>query len=287
MQEPRHPPPPPDIPDALDEHDVAGAMAPGARRRFDLHVVAATGSTNADLLAGYGSLPSGYVLAAETQTAGRGRRGRTWHSAGGASLTFSLLWKFAGGAATLSGLSLAIGLGVARALDRCDAIGVMLKWPNDLLARHSSGWAKLGGILIEIATSVDGPATAVIGIGLNVRPGGNTSSIEQAVTDLAALGVTAPRGRLLACILEELADVLDQFETSGFAPHAAAWNARHAFRDQPVALTAEAGEPVHAIARGANPDGALMIDSVNGPTLVFNGEVSLRLVRDRRNPPHP
>jgi BirA family biotin operon repressor/biotin-[acetyl-CoA-carboxylase] ligase len=259
-------------------------MAPEARRRFDLHVVASTGSTNADLMALQGSLPSGYVLAAETQTAGRGRRGRAWHSAAGASLTFSLLWKFAGGTTALSGLSLAIGLAVARALDRCGAIGVMLKWPNDLLARHATGWAKLGGILIEIATSVDGPATAVIGIGLNVRPGGNASAVDQAVTDLARLGATVPRNQLLACTLEELASVLDQFEISGFAPNVAAWNARHAFQDLPVALTAEVGEPVYAIARGANADGALMIDSANGPTLIFNGEVSLRPAPHRHVP---
>jgi BirA family biotin operon repressor/biotin-[acetyl-CoA-carboxylase] ligase len=284
MQETRHPPLPRNLPDALDEHAVARAMAPQARRRFDLHVVASTGSTNADLMARHGDLPSGYVLAAETQTAGRGRRGRTWHSAAGASLTFSLLWRFAGGAATLSGLSLATGLGVARALDRCGAVGVMLKWPNDLLARRTPGWAKLGGILIEIAAGTSGPATAVIGIGLNVRPGSNAPAVDQAVTDLAGLGATVPRNQLLACMLEDLACVLDQFEISGFAPRVAAWNARHAFRDQPVALTAEVGEPVYAIARGANPDGALMIDTANGPTLIFNGEVSLRLTQHRHGP---
>ena len=162
-------------------------------------------------------------------------------------------------------------------LDRCGAAGVRLKWPNDLLAFHDGRWAKLGGILIEIASTGNGAAAAVIGIGLNVASGEGRAHVDQATIDLASLGSAASRNQVLASVLEELAGALDTFEAQGFAPFATHWNARHAFRDQAIVLTAESGGPAHGIARGAQPDGALLVDTPQGPRRVVSGEVSLRL----------
>ena len=86
------------------------------------------------------------VLAAEWQTAGRGRRGRKWTAVAGGSLTFSLGWRFDQGAGYLAGLSLAVGVAVIRALEAEGLPGVELKWPNDLIHRH----LKVGGILVEL-----------------------------------------------------------------------------------------------------------------------------------------
>ena len=105
------------------------------------------------------------ALAAEWQTAGRGRRGRTWTAVAGGSLTFSLGWKFEQGAGFLAGLSLAVGVAVVRALESEGFKDVALKWPNDLIHRH----LKVGGILIELNGDALGPTTTVIGVGLNVR----------------------------------------------------------------------------------------------------------------------
>src|SRR4029078_7493168 len=88
----------------------------------------------------------GNAIAAEWQTAGRGRRGRTWTAVVGGSLTFSLGWTFEQGAGCLAGLSLAVGVAVLRALEAEGFTGVALKWPNDIIHRH----LKLGGILIEL-----------------------------------------------------------------------------------------------------------------------------------------
>src|SRR5262249_5475368 len=108
---------------------------------------------------------SGTVLACEHQSAGRGRRGNTWVSSVGDSVTFSILWRFARGASALGGVSLAVAVGVARALETLGARGVGVKWPNDLLC----GDRKLGGILIETAGGASGPSAAVVGIGVNLR----------------------------------------------------------------------------------------------------------------------
>ena len=105
------------------------------------------------------------ALAAEWQSAGRGRRGRAWTAIAGGSLTFSLGWKFEQGAGFLAGLSLAVGVAVVRALEAEGFKDVALKWPNDLIHRH----LKVGGILIELNGDALGPTTTVIGVGLNVR----------------------------------------------------------------------------------------------------------------------
>ncbi len=264
--------------DAMDVDVIARALPLAVRRAFDIHVVDVTASTNADMVAAVASLPSGQVLVAELQTAGRGRRGRVWHAPVGGSLAFSLLWKFAGGAASLSGLSLAVGLAVARALDRCGAVGVMLKWPNDLLVPRDAGWAKLGGILIEIAGPSNGPVHAVIGIGLNLRLGSGAARIDQPIADLASLGVTGSRNRVLALVLEELALVLRTFAADGFAPFASEWNMRHAFAGHPVAMSAAAAALIDGIALGVEPDGALLLETANGRRRVTSGEPSLRVV---------
>jgi len=262
--------------DKLDLQAVAQALPPATRSTFDIHVVDVTASTNADLMAAAARLPSGRVLVAELQTAGRGRRGRAWHAPLGGSLAFSLLWKFAGGAASLSGLSLAVGLAVARALDRCGAVGVMLKWPNDLLVRRDAGWAKLGGILIEIAGPSSGPVHAVIGIGLNLRLGSGAALIDQRAADLDLLGLAVSRNHLLALVLEDLALVLRSFAADGLAPFVAQWNLRHAFAGQRVAMSAEGAMLIEGIALGVDPDGALLLETPNGPRRVTSGELSLR-----------
>ncbi|MBL8382410.1 MAG: biotin--[acetyl-CoA-carboxylase] ligase [Burkholderiales bacterium] len=261
--------------DALAAPAVARAMRPEARARLALRVVASTASTNTDLLAAAAALPSGTVLAAEAQTGGRGRRGRTWHAEPGASLAFSVLWVFSRPAAGLAGLSLVVGLAVAQALERCGAHGIRLRWPNDLLARRDGGWAKLGGILIELAGR-DREAAAVIGIGLNVRPLADARGIGQPVTDLASLGVRLSRNHLLAAVLDELAAVLPAFDAGGLAPFAAAWHARHAFAGQRVTVAGDTGTAVTGVAAGIDTDGALLIDTADGRRRVITGDVGLQ-----------
>jgi len=215
-----------------------------------------------------------YVLAAESQTAGHGRRGRPWTSIPGGSLTFSLGWRFAQGAGDLSGLTLAVGLAIARALDTLGFAGIELKWPNDLV--HDG--AKLGGILVELGGDALGPSVAIIGVGLNVHlPAAARRGIDQPVTDLAVISRrrSIDRNVLLARILDELAMILAEFAGSGFAPLRTAWQRRHSLQRRSVQVALPDGSSARGKVVGVDADGALMLESGGQRLRFVSGEVSL------------
>jgi BirA family biotin operon repressor/biotin-[acetyl-CoA-carboxylase] ligase len=260
----------------LDACAVAAALPEALRAAFRIEVVATTGSTNSDLLARAARLPSGHVLAAERQLAGRGRRGRAWSSPPGASLAFSVLWRFALPAARLNGLSLAVGVAVARALEAAGARGVALKWPNDVLAMTPTGWGKLAGILIEIGPADAASSAVVIGIGLNVLPFAAPAGAGYGIADAAGSGAQADRDRLLAAILAQLHHACGVFAARGFTPLAAEWNALHAFHGSEVVLSSEGAADLRGVAAGVNGDGALILETPQGARQVVSGEVTLR-----------
>lgn len=253
----------------VDINVIASALG-HASCRFDIDVISECASTNSLLLArAETGAPGGTVLISEQQTAGRGRRGRVWISAPGDSLTFSVLWRFAPGTAP-SGLSLAVGLAVARAISRLGAgeTAVQLKWPNDILLAGR----KLGGILIELQPGA--PNTAVIGIGLNLRlPDAMPEDIRLTA---AALPPGISPNEALAGILAALLSVLERFSVSGFASLREEWLRLHAFQDVPVRLLSDFDPPCDGICRGVDTDGALLFESAGGVGRVLSGEVSLR-----------
>jgi BirA family biotin operon repressor/biotin-[acetyl-CoA-carboxylase] ligase len=219
----------------------------------------------------------GMIIAAEWQTAGRGRRGRSWTAVAGGSLTFSLGWKFEQGAGFLAGLSLAIGVAVVRALEAEGFAGIALKWPNDLVHRHH----KLGGILIDINGDALGPSTTVIGVGLNVRlPANVRKDIPVAVTDLATVaGKKAPpvnRNHVFARLLHQLTAVLQQYAAEGFAPFAAEWQHRHAYQGKMVKLLLPDGATVTGKVAGVDASGALVLADGPRRARFLSGEISLR-----------
>ncbi|MFO1206135.1 MAG: biotin--[acetyl-CoA-carboxylase] ligase [Burkholderiales bacterium] len=217
---------------------------------------------------------SGTVVAAELQTDGRGRRGRSWESALGAALTFSVLWRFERGVAALSGMSLAVGVAIVRALRGLGGRVVMLKWPNDIVLAEG----KLGGILIEVEGDALGPSAAVIGVGLNVRLSTALKSrIDQPAVDLVDADiVTLDRNVILGAVLRELCDTLVAFERDGFAQFRPEWQRYHAYQDRSVALLQSDGVTQTGIARGVNDDGALLLESGDTVRLCLAGDVSLR-----------
>jgi BirA family biotin operon repressor/biotin-[acetyl-CoA-carboxylase] ligase len=219
----------------------------------------------------------GAALAAEWQTAGRGRRGRTWTAVAGGSLTFSLGWRFEQGAGFLAGLSLAAGVGAIRALEKEGLSGVELKWPNDLIHRH----LKVGGILVELNGDALGPTTVVVGLGLNVRlPREMRRDIAQPVTDLQSVaGRGAPpidRNRLLARLIAELGDTLSSYAKEGFAPFAIEWQHRHAYQGKPVRLLLPDGAAVMGKVAGVDASGALVLADGPRRARFLTGEISLR-----------
>lgn len=218
--------------------------------------------------------PSGTVLAVEWQSAGRGRLGRTWHSGLGDALTFSLLWRFESGLAALSGLSLAIGVGMMRALHELDIPGAGLKWPNDVLLNKG----KLAGILLEAQGDMLGPSAVVIGIGLNLNvPEALRERIEQPVSDLSSPERPLPeRNWVLAVSLKHLVAVLQTFAVHGFAPLRAEWESHHVYQNQPVKILLTDGSQAAGTALGVTDEGALRLGTERGEQVFNAGEVSLR-----------
>jgi BirA family biotin operon repressor/biotin-[acetyl-CoA-carboxylase] ligase len=257
------------------------ALLGKARGRFDVDSLAECESTNTLLLtrAAQGA-PSGSVIVADRQSAGRGSRGRHWLATPQASLTFSVLWRFDGGLERLAGLSLAVGLAVVQALAACGAAGVALKWPNDIL--HDN--AKLGGILVELQgngqNDQDG-ALAVIGIGLNLSLPASAGERQGFSLPAAALdGAIFPlpdRHLLFARLLSELAQVFDAFAAGGFAVLRDQWQAHHAWQDRPVRLLRDGRVEKEGVCRGADADGALLVQTAAGVERCLSGDLSLRI----------
>ncbi|HZW25551.1 MAG TPA: biotin--[acetyl-CoA-carboxylase] ligase [Gallionella sp.] len=258
----------------LRRDEILGQLG-GDAGLFDIEIVPEADSTNTSLLqrASLGA-PGGSVVVAELQRAGRGRLGRTWHSGLGNALTFSLLWRFDRGLNALSGLSLAVGVAIVRALDQAGARGVGLKWPNDIVSEQG----KLGGVLIEAQGDMLGPSAVVIGVGLNCHlPGALSKNIDQPACGLDELCAEMPeRNRLLALLLRELAAVLRQFGQDGFAPFRGEWERRHLHRDKEIRLCLADGSAVDGIARGAGDGGELLLETVQGMRSFNSGEVGGR-----------
>jgi BirA family biotin operon repressor/biotin-[acetyl-CoA-carboxylase] ligase len=216
------------------------------------------------------------LLVAEAQTSGRGRLGRVWQSTAGLSLTFSLGLPLRPPA--WSGLSLAVGVALADALDppAGDApprIG--LKWPNDLWLMDAPGQGrKLGGVLIE-TVAVGDRRMAVVGIGLNVRPQPLGLELSSGFGCLQELWPEIDAPQALKRVAAPLVDSLKRFEREGLAPFVAAYRRRDLLLGQPVSTT-HPGVP-EGIAEGIDEQGALRVRSGELHALV-SGEVSVRPV---------
>ncbi len=258
----------------LDHEKVHATLSDNARL-IQLEVLEIADSSNSILMqkAALGA-HHGSCLAVELQTRGRGRRGRIWHTSLGGSLTFSLLWRFSQGASFLSGLSLAVGVALMRALEQAGIRDTHLKWPNDVLHQQQ----KLAGILIELQGDMLGPSTAVIGIGLNLKLTGQTrNNIDQAATDIATISPEPPnRNYLLALILNHLSDVLLQFESEGFGKLREEWSRHHFYQNRPVRMLLPDGSEYHGTVSGVAKDGALLVRGADGERRFTAGEISMR-----------
>ena len=258
--------------DPLDAAAIRAAL--GARaQQVEVRVLDRCASTNSVLLDEAGSARC-VLLAAEEQTAGRGRRGRRWTSPRGAGLTFSLARGIRRPARELPALPLVAGVAAARALRALGISGVSLKWPNDLVARGG----KLGGILIE-TRSRGSAVAAVIGIGINWhRTPGLAARLRRRLASLDELLSPCPSrndgaGRLAAFLL----DALEDFEARGLASVRGDWESLHAHAGRRMRLRLADGSEVAGIAEGLAEDGALRLRTRHGVRAIAGASVvSLR-----------
>lgn len=267
----------------MDRLAVARIRVPGV----EVRVVARCASTNAALLADVHertrcAAARPVLLAAEEQTAGRGQRGRAWHSARGAGVTFSLLRRMRCAPKDLGGLSLAVGVAAARALRGLGASDVVLKWPNDLLAGGKHAGAKLGGILIQ--TRVQGEEIyAAVGIGINCRPvdalGRRLRRRLVALDDL--LQPPVERNAVIAAVGREVLAALQAYERLGLAAFAEDWRALHAHEGRRLHVRLADGRTLSGVAAGLAPGGALRLRTRAGLRDVSDGRVTANASRVR------
>jgi BirA family biotin operon repressor/biotin-[acetyl-CoA-carboxylase] ligase len=260
--------------DLLDELQICNNLDKDAVPLLTLNLHGVVQSTNTMALEQAEQGPcSGYVFLAEQQTAGRGRRGRSWISPFARNIYLSMVWGFDQGAASLEGLSLAVGVAVRRAITKAGIDGVQLKWPNDILYQRR----KLGGILLEMIGDPAGFCQVIIGIGLNVSmPAEHGSEIDQEWVDLEAIqGVAVRRNHLVAMVLNELVLLLSDYQSKGFAAVRDEWQCHDAFRGEVVSLETPSFK-MTGIASGISESGAICL-KVGDEYHYFNGgEISLR-----------
>jgi len=252
----------------MDRLRKAAIRVPG----LEIRIADRCTSTNAVLLAGKYDHP--VLLAAEAQTAGRGRRGRSWRSAPGAGATFSILRRMQCAPRALPGLSLAVGVAAARALRSLGAAEVSLKWPNDLLAGGKNAGAKLGGVLIETRLH-GGQVLAAVGIGINCRPQrGLAKRLRRNVTCLDALVQPAlARNRVIAAVAGEVLAALTTYERLGLAGFADEWRALHEYEGRRLRVRLADGRTVSGVAAGLAPSGALRLLARSGARDIADGRI--------------
>lgn len=264
----------------LDRDVIEQALAPQSRVQLErLEVLLTVDSTNRHLV-DQAPVAAGrlQVCTAELQTAGRGRRGRSWLAPFGSGICLSMGWQFVDVPTGFPALGLAVGVAAVRAFRRLGIEGVALKWPNDLVWQHR----KLGGILIEMRGESAGPAYVVIGIGINVHMPASTrlGLAEQQATPVCDLREiaqerTPSRNRLIAALVDESLAMLDTFAVQGFPAFADAWRQFDSLAGAPVKVLSGA-QSIAGIARGVDSDGSLLVE-VDGELRRFiSGEVSLR-----------
>lgn len=252
----------------LDATRIRAALpAPWVRSLGMLEVHGELDSTSSELQRRLATAADLSMVLAESQTAGRGRRGRSWLSPPGLNLYLSCLKRFEPGFAALSGLSLAIGVMLLRALDELGIAGAGLKWPNDVLAAAGHGGrGKLAGILVELSGEYQGPCAAIVGVGLNLRL---TPALHrqagQPACDLASLTAGAPpdRNRVAAALVAALAHGLRQFEREGFAAFVADYARHDLLRGQALQVSGALGR-FEGIGAGVDARGALQVRMSDG-----------------------
>lgn len=262
----------------LDQEFICGQLDADAKKLLgDFQIMEKIDSTNTWAKSSVKQKAGTDIFLAEQQTAGRGRMGRQWASPMAANIYLSLRRRFNKGLPALSGLSLVVGIIIAKSLRAQGFSGLGLKWPNDI---YAVGNKKCGGILIEVSGEANAEITAVIGIGLNVgMPLHSTANIDQPWTDLRreAGGKIVSRNRLLTSLLNDLLTGLQRFEEAGSAGFLAQWPDYDMLLNQEVKLID--GQQTHTgKIVGVTEHGALRLQQGSDERHYHSGEISVRLL---------
>ncbi|MFK5949554.1 MAG: biotin--[acetyl-CoA-carboxylase] ligase [Methylococcales bacterium] len=233
-------------------------------------------STNSYLtIKSIGGAASGYVVLAEQQSNGQGRRGRTWYSPFGSNLYLSLLWRYPYGPAQLGCLSLFIAVAIVRALNKLGISDVGVKWPNDIYWKNK----KLAGILLEMRGEANGPSAVVIGLGLNISMKADNvdteNNIGQPWIDLETImGIKVDRNHFTSSIIDSLVELLNVIPEKK-KKLIREWQSMDVLRDEEIEIQF-ADKVIYGKALGINSDGALKVLHDNKEIVCHSGDVSIR-----------
>ncbi|MCP1509140.1 BirA family biotin operon repressor/biotin-[acetyl-CoA-carboxylase] ligase [Pseudomonas marginalis] len=257
----------------LNAEDIA-LKAPSLA--WPVHISDSIDSTNAEALrlvdAG---CAAPFLVLAEQQTAGRGRRGRKWVSPFAQNVYYSLVLRVEGGLRQLEGLSLVVGLAVMQALRESGVQGAALKWPNDVLV----GQKKIAGILLELVGDPADICHVVLGIGINVNMQKATAVDQQWTSVQLETGLPVDRNLLVAQLGLQLQNYLQRHTASGFAALQEEWEQNHLWQGRAVSLIAGVNR-IDGVVLGVDRQGALRLN-VDGVEKIYSGgELSLRLRDD-------
>ena len=263
--------------DALDAERITEGLLPALRPQLRrVTVLKTVDSTNTALACLSLAEQHAHAMLAETQTAGRGRGERRWHSPPGSNVYLSLGWRLRSANAGLSALPLALAVAVAETVAAAGLDGVGVKWPNDILANGR----KLAGILVESQGHAASGAAVIAGVGLNVRMAGDPEAadvIDRPWTDLES-GLPAERrpvdrNRLVSGLLNRLVAALERFERSGFETFRPRYASFDLLEGRSITLEHASGD-VRGIGRGVDGSGRLLLESEDGEVHAFHsGEV--------------
>jgi BirA family biotin operon repressor/biotin-[acetyl-CoA-carboxylase] ligase len=231
-------------------------------------------STNAfalRLLAHGRSVPDGTLILAESQTAGRGRMGRTWYSEPAAGLYFSLVLHpdISPGFAPLFTLGCAVAL--HRAVESQTGLKADIKWPNDLLVEGK----KVAGILAEIQADLDRIHVLVIGVGLNVNHFALPEELAERATSLRLVsGHSQSRLEILLEFLEQFEGLIERFHALGPEVMVSEWTRHSSFVFGRRVQIADGSRVVEGVTKGLNSFGALRVETLDGQVQeLYSGEV--------------
>lgn len=229
-------------------------------------------STNGFMLSHTSELKSGDLCVAEYQSAGRGRRGRTWVSPYGHHLYFSQFWSFPQGMAQAMGLSLVVACSLVEVLKSFGIENVGVKWPNDIYLHFK----KLAGILIEMSGQVDSECQLIIGIGVNMAMSEDQGKgIDQPWSDLSGLAAIPNKTDLVIAMHKQLKRDIQLFEREGLVAFKARWQQADLFHGKEIRLLMGENH-LDGICRGIDEQGAVLLEAADGIQAYIGGEISLR-----------
>lgn len=261
----------------LDAEKIAQHLSSNAQETLkQLDILSTVDSTNTYLSQNWEQHKGVCAVLAETQTQGRGRRGKPWVSPLASNLYLSVSWPLDLSPSQLGGLSLVIALSLRQALARfIRSDKLKIKWPNDI---YHDG-IKLAGVLTEMRGESTGPYRAIMGFGVNVNMAQTTQvDIDQAWTDVqSVIGKAVSRNQIAAALLNQLSLDIPHYCEHGLAAFAQEWRRWDYLHQQAVVVDASP-RMLSGRACGIDENGCLLLETSQGERLsLHSGEVSLRL----------